>query len=129
MLKIWVDSENPNSDVNVPLSEAVKWFRNSNKKILMDEEDFKVYESFPEKVKLYRGITKFGNPYGLSWTTNLDTAKWFANRFNINDRDNGNYVIEAEVNKEDILAYFSGRNENEVIVDTSNILFKKLVDN
>ena len=50
----------------------------------------------------------------LSWSLNQETAEWFAHRFG----ENGT-VYEAQIDKKHIYAYFSGRNESEVIVDPS----------
>ena len=50
----------------------------------------------------------------LSWTLDRQTAEWFAHRFG----ENGT-VYEAQIDKKHIYAYFSGRNESEVIVDPS----------
>ena len=120
----WTTSENPNDDVNVPVKTAVKWFREADKTALMDPEDLKVFEKLPETLKVYRGVAAGRNPKGLSWTTSLDTAKWFANRFNQGDKTG--YIQEATVSKNDVLAYFNVRNEEEVVVDTSRLKKKIL---
>lgn len=44
--------------------------------------------------------------------TDYQTAEWFAHRFG----EEGT-VYQAQIGKEHILAFFSGRNESEVIVD------------
>ena len=77
----WVSSENPNQDVNCSLSYLIKVFRKCNKHYLMQEEDYKVYQSLPDTFMIYRGVAVNRNPKGLSWTQNLETAKWFAHRF------------------------------------------------
>jgi len=46
-----------------------------------------------------------------------NTAEWFANRFG----ENGT-VYEAQIQKQHIYAYFSGRNESEVIVDPKYLM-------
>lgn len=115
----WTTSENPNDDVNVPVKTAVKWFREADTSALMDAEDFKIFEEFPETLKVFRGVAVGKNPKGLSWTTSLDTARWFANRFNQGDKTG--YIQGATVSKKDVLAYFNTRNEDEVVVDTSRL--------
>ena len=62
----------------------------------------------------YRGVTPYNqkNVKALSWTLDRQTAEWFAHRFG----EEGT-VYEAQIKKEHIHAYFSGRNESEVIVD------------
>ena len=48
----------------------------------------------------------------LSWTLSLDKAIWFATRWN-----NKGKVYRSLCKKEDILAYLSCRNEEEIVVD------------
>lgn len=111
----WISSENPNQDVNVSLKSIVKWFREADKKVLMDEEEYKYYESLPQTITAYRGVSIGRNPKGLSWTCNLETAKWFANRFNRNGEEG--YVQSVTIDKSCVLAYFNGRNEDELVLD------------
>jgi hypothetical protein len=47
----------------------------------------------------------------LSWTLDRERAEWFANRF-----DQKGIVIEKAIGKEEIVAYFSGRGDQEIIV-------------
>lgn len=77
----WTTSENPSQDVNVKLSTIVKWFKNANKKVLMSEEEYEVYQSLPDKFTVYRGVADGGSPNGLSWTKNKNKAEWFSHRF------------------------------------------------
>ena len=108
----WVNSENPNMDVNVSLKEATKWFKEADKKHLMDKDEYKVWEELPEKFVVYRGVGENRTPHGLSWTTHRETAEWFANRWN-----KKGYVEKANIEKKHALAYFNGRGEDEVVVD------------
>lgn len=116
---VWVNVENPNQDANVSLRTAASWFRNANKKYLMDADELAYYEKLPQHLIVYRGVSVGRNPKGLSWTWSLDTAKWFAHRFDVDDQKG--YVQMASVDKSEILAYFNGRNEDELVVDTSKI--------
>lgn len=117
--EIWVESENPNDDINVSLRELVLWFRNADKKALMGEDDYKTWENLPETMELYRGVGVGRKQYGLSWTSNKEKAKWFAHRFDTVD-DIG-YVQKVIVPRKDMLAYFQSRGEEEVVVDTFKI--------
>lgn len=107
---VWVNSENPNQDVNVSLNEVKEWFKKANKEYLMEEEDYNYYAALPDKIKIYRGVANNRNPKGISYTDNKETAEWFMNRFG----DNG-YLIEKEVDKKDIAAYFNTRCEQELV--------------
>lgn len=115
----WVSSENPNQDVNVSLKQAAKMFRQADKKILMDKDEYEVYETLPEKFTVYRGVAVGRNPKGMSWTRNIETAEWFANRFNIGE-DIG-YVQAATAYKKDVLAYFNSRDEDELVISTESL--------
>lgn len=115
----WVSSENPNQDVNCSLSYLIKVFRKCNKHYLMQEEDYKIYQSLPDTFMIYRGVAVNRNPKGLSWTQNLETAKWFAHRFDT-EKDKG-YIQTAIAKKEDVLAYFNTRNEDEIVYDSKKL--------
>ena len=118
----WTSSENPNKDVNVNINTLIKWFKEADKLSLMDKEEYITYQNLPNELVLYRGISTKSNPKGISWTRNLETAKWFANRFSISN----NYILKAKVTKKDILCYFNSRNEDEVIINTKNIKVEKI---
>ena len=107
----WVNCENANMDVNVPISESVHWFKAANKKKLMNEEEYAVYESIPETITLYRGVAKGRKEKGMSWTNNKEKAEWFMHRFG-----SDGYLLEMTVPKKDVLAYFSRRDEYEYLV-------------
>ena len=115
----WVSSENPNQDANVSVKQLARMFRKSNKKILMDDEEYKVYENLPEEFIVYRGVARNRNPHGMSWTKNLETAEWFAHRFDIGNKTG--YVQQAIARKENVLAYFDGRNEDEIVIHIDDL--------
>lgn len=55
----WTAIENITGDSNVNGMEIVKWFKRADKKSLMNEEELLVYESLPEEVTVYRGVTSY----------------------------------------------------------------------
>lgn len=112
----WVSSENPNGDVNVSLRTFVKWFRKADKKLLMNDKDYKVYRDLPSTFRVYRGVAVGRNPKGLSWTRNLSTAEWFAKRFDTKDKKG--YIQTAVISRSDALAYFNTRGEDEIVADS-----------
>lgn len=79
----WTAIENITGDNNVNGMEIVKWFKRADKKSLMNEEELLVYESLPEEVTVYRGVTSYNRKKekALSWTLDYEKAVWFANRF------------------------------------------------
>lgn len=118
----WVEEENPNGDINVPVSLSEKWFKKAPKELLMNLDEYETYISLPDSFTVYRGVGRGRNPEGMSWTDNLDSAKWFASRFG----DDG-YVIRGIVNKSDVLAYFSRRNECEVVIPSDAVKEKSFI--
>jgi hypothetical protein len=63
-------------------------------------------------ITIYRGEASKSTPYikAYSWTTDLETAEWFANRFNSNG-----IVYKGKVKVTDILDY-NDNNESEILV-------------
>ena len=117
----WTKEENPNGDVNVSVSLAAKWFREANKKVLMDREEYAVYDTLPESFTVYRGVTRGRNPKGMSWTRDLKKAEWFSGRFG------DGYVLEGTAEKKDVLAFFGRRNEEEIVIEAKNIQNKQKI--
>ncbi len=115
---MWTIVEFPNVDDNITAPEFVKIFRKADKTLLMDDDEQKQYSALPEEITVYRGIRGRGRLEALSWTLDIDKAEWFAKRWN-----KGGKVYSAMVKKEDVLAVFTSRNEDEIVVD-----FQKLSD-
>ena len=116
---VWTDSENPNQDVNVSITEWISYFKKADKKILMSVKDYEKYDRLKENksIIIYRGVGKKREPYGLSWTDELSVADWFANRWG-NDEA---YILKMECDTKNILAYFNTRGEKEIVVNMNNI--------
>lgn len=104
--KVWTDSENIWQNLDL----WVNVWSQGGCQMAMTDQELAVYHSLPKVVEVHRGYIPGENDDGLSWTLDLKTAKWFANRFGRGK------VITKLVNKRDILAYFSGRGEQEVII-------------
>ena len=121
---VWVASESPNDDVNVSIAKAVQYFKYADKKVLMDENEYAAYKEFPDTLTVYRGVGVSRNPEGISWTIDKDKAIWFAHRFDIKGKSG--YLLEAEIKKEDILAYFKSRGEEEIVVKPRKETIKKI---
>lgn len=119
----WVSTENPNQDVNCPIPYLTRLFKRCDKRYLMTEEDYKVYDSLPNEFTIYRGVTPGHTPKGLSWTRNKDKAIWFASRFNTGSKKG--YLLTTVINKSDVLAYFNTRGEEEILVNANSNKYKK----
>ena len=117
--KFWTEEENPNGDVNVPVSLSARWFKSADKQALMYDDEYKTYKDLPETFTVYRGVTPGRNPDGMSWTRDLSKADWFSRRFG------DGYVLEGIANKKDVLAFFSRRGEEEVVIEVKKVKNKK----
>lgn len=82
--------------------------------MVMSAKDRRAYKSLPETLLVYRGSGDENDAYAFSWTLDEKVAKWFAKR-NRNDDENP-YLLTARVPKDIVLAYFSSRNESEVVL-------------
>lgn len=121
--EIWITTEFPNADKNVSVNNLLDTFMKINPNLIMNKSELNKYNSLPNKITIYRGTHNKNNYKALSWTLDYEQALWFANRF-----DKDGYVLEAKVNKSDIIAFFNERNENEVIVNFKNIKHFKVLE-
>lgn len=117
MHEVWISVENINNNVNVSQMETLKMLRNCNKKYLMGQENYEAYENLPDTFVVYRGLQENAQEDGLSWTLSKDVAEWFASRF-----ENNGKIIEKTVHKTEVIAYFSDREEEEIILDIKKVL-------
>lgn len=117
--KCWTEEENPNDDVNVPLSLSARWFKSTDKQALMYEDEYETYKNLPETFTIYRGVSHGRNPDGMSWTREYNKAEWFSNRFG------EGYILEGVARKEDALAFFNRRGEEEIVIEAAKVQDKK----
>lgn len=120
----WIKAEAPNMDVNVSKTELVGLFSQADKQSLMTESEQKRFADLTETVTVYRGVTSYNakNVRALSWTLDRSKAKWFAHRFGEDGK-----VYQAQINKADILAIFTSRNESEVVLNPRKLQQLKAV--
>lgn len=121
LAEAWTEAESPNDDLNVPIKTSAKWFKEADKKLLMNESEYQTYSGMSNSFTVYRGVTPGHNPDGMSWTTDFEEASWFANRYG------EGYVIKGVVRKEHVLAYFSRRDEEEYVIEASNVKNKEKI--
>ena len=115
---VWTGTENPNQDVNVSISQWIRYFKKADMQYLMNDEEREFYDKLSDgPITIYRGVGYQREPYGLSWTINEDTARWFANRW----ENKKAYMFKGKCFKKDVLAYFNGRGEDELVVSVKNI--------
>jgi hypothetical protein len=78
--------------------------------------DFPLPDWMPDTVRAWRGTSAL--PFaeaaaGYSWTTDRDTACWFAMRFA--ERNGSPLVLAADIPKSDIVLFHTLRNESEAV--------------
>lgn len=110
----WTLVENISGDVNVSRTELIKIFKKANRDILFTDVKEDTFYQKKDSITIYRGTTsnRSNQIKGLSWTRDIKIARYFANRFK-----QGGSVYKAQINPKDILAYFTGRSESEVVVN------------
>lgn len=113
----WQTIEQISLDNSISGTHIVKIFKRASKETLMNEDERKIFNSLPEQVTVYRGVTSYNKnkKKAFSWTTDKEIAEWFANRYNTGTGE----VWTLTVPKERILCAFEGR-EKEVIVNLYN---------
>jgi hypothetical protein len=87
---------------------------------LMSEEDRDIFDSLPSNFVIYRGMTERefkSKSFGVSWTLNKEVAEFFAYRYwrNLATKNLKKTIHELTINKSDVIAYFHGRQEYEII--------------
>ena len=102
--------------------EIIKLFKSpkKDKEYLMSKIDRITLEKLPNKIKIYRGMSKeedLSGSYGISWTLKYEVAEMFATTYlhNYDTKELKHIVKELTVNKNQIVAYFSSRQEEEII--------------
>ena len=82
--------------------------------------ELRFIQDFPAKgvkfIDISPKLTDKDDFKAMSWTLDYDKAEWFANRFGTDG-----YILEATINKNDIVAFFDVRGESEVVVDYNKL--------
>lgn len=111
----YTDDEFPSS--NIKQSVLVNMFRKAKKEYLMEQDELAAYSGLPNTIEIYRGVQSGAKSHikGMSWTTDKDTAMWFASRFG-----KKGVVYSAAISKKYVFAYFE--REHEVVVDPAHLI-------
>jgi hypothetical protein len=95
--------------------EAYNW----NGEMLRDD-DTKFLPS-GDPITIYRGQLTFEEPMGVSWSLSKDIATKFSHGASIRAYVENGVLLEALVDKRDIIAYITGRGEEEIIINPTNV--------
>lgn len=100
----------------------------ANPILMMNEEEKKMFDELPPILIIYRGVylkdkdLDIEDYISLNWTLDFEIAKWFSDP----DSDYKSVILKYEINKEDVLSYFTRRKEFEIIIDFENIDFENV---
>ncbi len=107
----WISARTPSKDIKVTRERKRQMLKECKREELMTKEDLEYFDSLPETITIYRGVKKADKIDGVSWTLSREIAE----RFTYDFLDDG-YVVEKEVHKNDVLAYFNIRDEQEIVI-------------
>lgn len=87
---------------------------------LMNKRERAFFEKLPDTVIIYRGMTVKeydSGKHGLSWTLSYKVAKFYRDMYrrNYSTALEPKTIKELCINKSQIVAYFNGRKESEII--------------
>lgn len=114
---VWVDCENVHEDLAMWRSTWRSTLPGRNH--AMTEKEREAHLHLGDETCVWRGTGHRSSIRSLSWTTNRDTAIWFARRF----RQEGRPALLATgvVLRDDAFAMFFGRDESEIVCGRVNI--------
>jgi hypothetical protein len=82
LMQWWSDAEADGPRLIAPLiKRAIEWDGGRLPHEFMEPEDKVFFDALPETVTIYRGTQRPGRHIGICWTTDRQTAEWFARRF------------------------------------------------
>jgi len=87
----------------------------------MSEDERKLYDSLPNYLTVYRGMTQLeahSGDYGFSWSLSKEKAEYFAYTYgrNYSTAHMPKTVVARNILKREIMTINSSRNEHEVLV-------------
>jgi len=88
---------------------------------IMSKSEQRVLRAMPEKLTIYRGCKNSTNSkQGWSWTLDRGKATLFANRISFSNHRRP-LVLTATADKKNVIAYFNGRKEKEILINPKHV--------
>lgn len=117
----WMDSENLWQDTR--LIRKLMSSSRPHREETMTAKERRALKGMPDTLTIYRGFSGKGTLRGWSWTTDREKGEWFARRppGPLHPAPTDPTLVEATVRKSDVIAYFAGRNESEIVVDPRKV--------
>jgi hypothetical protein len=111
---IWEDSEN----IQTCLPQWKRFWKSKRpeRHLVMDECDRESLAGMPERLMIFRGFAHKDGVKGCSWSLDGAKAEWFGRRSAQFEQLDHFHIARAMVDRNDVMAYFSGRNEFEIVV-------------
>lgn len=120
---VWMDSENIHE--NYASWRKLLMADIPDRISTMDPEDDRiVYNDLADTLTIYRGVGDYKYPEGMSWTLDRERAIWFANRYP--RKGLKPCLIEGTISKTDVIAYFGGRSESEIVALPETVKNQKI---
>jgi hypothetical protein len=106
------------SDTEFPMHQADFWQKIwsstcPHRKTVMGFEDRLNLNKLPKQITVWRGVNDFEAISGFSWSLERKIGVFFARRFSGEEREP--ILVQGIVKKRDVVAYFGGRNEAEIV--------------
>ncbi|MGZ4963184.1 MAG: hypothetical protein ACXWC8_11570 [Limisphaerales bacterium] len=84
--------------------------------------DASALRRMPEVIAIHRGYKLTSLADGFSWTTDIETAKFFANRFGAGS----GFIVTGKCQTRDVIGYFTERSESEVVIHPKHVFEKSV---
>jgi hypothetical protein len=88
---------------------------------MMTPEERAALAAMADTLTVYRGVKAHNVGHGLSWTVDRKKAVWFAQRF-----DGNGYVYSGTVSRSNVIAYFVGRGESEIVALPGDVSIQRI---
>jgi hypothetical protein len=119
---VWTDSENIRQQRSDWLSI---WDDLADPCAAMDEKERAEFATFPDRLTIFRGHGgRRGLTHGLSWTMDQAKAEYFARRYL---HQGPPFVGYGSVLKRHVFAYFTRRDESEIVVSPNEVTLAKIL--
>jgi hypothetical protein len=110
--EIWTNTESVFLHHQI-LNDMVGYHWNKTRFDFLSDDELNTYKHLSKKIQVFRGCCQH-NVNGWSWTTDRNTAEWFAHRFSMGDAEP--QLVLAIIQKSDIIGLYMGRGEEEICV-------------
>jgi hypothetical protein len=121
---LWIDTENL-WQWTEPIIRQILLVSIPERQYIMEEDERNALASFPPLLEIYRGyVHPRGQRRGWAWTIDHDKARWFSKR--LQEKSDKPRVVHGLVERSNVIAYFTGRGESEIVVDPQHVKTRKL---